>query len=95
MKPGMSRPFSLMHHLMSKFKPGDLVRCQIASWAPIHTGVLLDREEYSPREPTPWESLSNTHVGWWVFVAEGSPRFFYEAHITLIQADVPGTSEDT
>ena len=80
---------------MSKFKAGDLVKCQIGSWAPIHTGVLLDREECPPLIPMAWEDLPEPHLGWWVFVAEGPPRFFYEAHITLIQADVSGTSGDT
>lgn len=95
MKPGMSRPFSLMHHLMSKFKPGDLVRCQIASWAPYRTGVLIEREESPPLRPMPWESLPSPHVGWWVFVAEGPPRFFHEQHITLIQEDTSVNPEET
>ena len=95
MKSGMSRPFALMHDLMSKFKPGDLVRCQIASWAPYRTGVLIEREEDPPLRPMPWDNDPGPRKGWWVFMMKGPPRYFDVRHITLIQEDASVNPEGT
>ena len=73
---------------MTKLRAGDLVKCRVASWAPEYVGILL-KETVKPI--LPWDDRESDH-GWMVILPSGPPRFFYEAHITLIQE---GTLEDS
>lgn len=95
MKPGMSRPFSLMHHLMSKFKPGDLVKCQIGTWSPDYLGILIEKHDTDALRPMPWDNDPGPRKGWWVFMMKGPPRYFDVRHITLIQEDTSVNPEGT
>ena len=78
---------------MTKLRAGDLVKCRVTSWTPEYVGILL-KETVKPwsrraREEVGWCGLGH---GWMVILPSGPPRFFYEAHITLIQE---GTLEDS